>query len=367
MVTGALPVPGIGFGAAGGAEHAGAAPGRDLCRGLPHLAVDAHDENHLAGMREPHAAEALGGSGEWDANPGRFLHSDAGRFGQQGGGLYQQVRGMGAVLPDAEVAGGAEHDLPDKLRRTREHRASKVAARRAGEDGVRHHPKRRLHIGRVDRGGGRSAPAPMPDAGSANATGSTVGASASRLAALAVRRTALIASGRHPRRWWCRWRSAGGWRRRARRRQRPRRWQPRRSGVVAAVFALNSSPRPGTNPVATTPGETPMTRISGASARPSDFTITSVPAFTAQYAMLEPLPFSAAMEEMNTISPSPLAFSMGAKARTVANWPRQLTAEHLVDQRVVQRVEVGVGYRLGEPSRVHQHIQPAVSLGNRCL
>ena len=42
--------------------------------------------------------------------------------------------------------------------------------------------------------------------------------------------------------------------------------------------------------------------------------------------MLEPLPFSAAMEEMNTISPSPLALSIGANARTVANWPRQLTA-----------------------------------------
>ena len=56
----------------------------------------------------------------------------------------------------------------------------------------------------------------------------------------------------------------------------------RRRGVVAAALALNSAPRPGTKPVSTTPGATPMARISGASARASDFVITSMPALTAQ-------------------------------------------------------------------------------------
>ena len=41
--------------------------------------------------------------------------------------------------------------------------------------------------------------------------------------------------------------------------------------------------------------------------------------------MDEPTPVKAAMEEMDTISPSPDAFSSGAKVRTLANWPRQFT------------------------------------------
>src|SRR6266404_6318977 len=47
----------------------------------------------------------------------------------------------------------------------------------------------------------------------------------------------------------------------------------RLSGVVVAILSVTSLPRPGTNSVSTTPGETAMTRISGASARPSDLVI----------------------------------------------------------------------------------------------
>ena len=42
--------------------------------------------------------------------------------------------------------------------------------------------------------------------------------------------------------------------------------------------------------------------------------------------MEEPTPVKAAMEEIDTTSPSPEALSRGAKVRIAANWPRQLTA-----------------------------------------
>ena len=42
--------------------------------------------------------------------------------------------------------------------------------------------------------------------------------------------------------------------------------------------------------------------------------------------MEEPNPVVPEIEDTETINPSPLAFSSGAKTRMVANWPRQFTA-----------------------------------------
>ena len=49
----------------------------------------------------------------------------------------------------------------------------------------------------------------------------------------------------------------------------------------APAFALKSALRPGTKGESTTPGDTVMTRTSGASARARDLPITSRPAFDA--------------------------------------------------------------------------------------
>ena len=58
--------------------------------------------------------------------------------------------------------------------------------------------------------------------------------------------------------------------------------------------------------------------------------------------MEEPTPVRPAIEETLTTSPSPIAFSSGAKARIGGELAAPVDLEHLVDQLVVQRVEVGV-------------------------
>ena len=61
---------------------------------------------------------------------------------------------MGAVAPDAEVAGGAEDRLAEQVGRAVDDDPGEVPARRAGEDGVGHQAHRGLHVGRVDGSGG---------------------------------------------------------------------------------------------------------------------------------------------------------------------------------------------------------------------
>lgn len=55
----------------------------------------------------------------------------------------------------------------------------------------------------------------------------------------------------------------------------------RPSGVVLAILALNSSPRPGTKADSTAPGDTETTRTAGASALASASPTTSRPALAA--------------------------------------------------------------------------------------
>ena len=71
------------------------------------------------------------------------------------------------------------------------------------------------------------------------------------------------------------------------------------------------------------------------------------------------------MEEMNTTRPSPVAFSMGAKARTVANWPRQLTANIWSIRASSSASRSAWGDGLGEAGGVDQDVQPAPAGGDR--
>src|SRR5207245_9670169 len=100
------------------ADHARAVPARDLHRRLPDLAVDAHDQHGLAGLRDAGAAQAFHGGDERHADAGGLLPGNALRLLHHRFRLDHEVRGMGAVAADAEIAGRAEHLAPDPARRT---------------------------------------------------------------------------------------------------------------------------------------------------------------------------------------------------------------------------------------------------------
>ena len=99
----------------------------------------------------------------------------------------------------------------------------------------------------------------------------------------------------------------------------------RLSGVVLAARSLKALSRPGTKSVSTTPGDTLSTRISGASARPSDrpsCRALPLPRSTPRAA------HAGAPRDGPHVDHQPLArcLQVGAMARIAANWPRQFTA-----------------------------------------
>ena len=145
---------GIGLVVAHDADHAGAAPGGDLCRGLADLAVDAEDQHGFPGAGQAGAVQSLPGGDEGHADAGGILGIDSGGNGNDGIGFDDHVAGMRAVLADAEVTGRPEHELADQGLRSGDDSAGVVATRRAREDGVGHEACRRLDVRRIDGSGG---------------------------------------------------------------------------------------------------------------------------------------------------------------------------------------------------------------------
>ena len=132
------------------ADGAGAVPGRDLHGGLPDLAVDAHDQHGIARLRHAGAAQAFHRGDEGNADAGRLLPRNRFRLFDHGLALDHQMRGMGAVAADAEIAGGAEHLAADPVRGTIDHDAGIVAAGRAREYGIGHQAGGGLDVGGID-------------------------------------------------------------------------------------------------------------------------------------------------------------------------------------------------------------------------
>ena len=63
-----------------------------------------------------------------------------------------EMRGMRAVAPDAELAARAPDFLAQEVGGSLHHDSGPVPARRARPDRVRHRAQRRLHVGRIDAG-----------------------------------------------------------------------------------------------------------------------------------------------------------------------------------------------------------------------
>ena len=132
------------------ADHACAAPARDLRRRLTHLAVDAHDEDDLAGLREAGAGKAFGRGHEGHTDSRCFLHRHVLRLYDQRLRLDDKMARMRAVAADAEIARRAEDFRADKFARPVDDAARKIAAGRARKDGIGHHAHSRFHVGGID-------------------------------------------------------------------------------------------------------------------------------------------------------------------------------------------------------------------------
>ena len=99
------------------ADHPRAVPARDLYRRLPDLAVDAHDQHGLACLGDAGAPQAFHRGDKGHADAGGLLPGNARGLLHHGVGLDHEMRGMGAVTANAEIAGRAEHLAPDPPRR----------------------------------------------------------------------------------------------------------------------------------------------------------------------------------------------------------------------------------------------------------
>jgi hypothetical protein len=122
-------------------------------RRLPDLAVDAHHEHGLARFGDAGAAQAFHRGDERHADAGGLLPGNAGGFLHDSLGFDHEMRGVGAVAANAEIAGGAEHLAPDPSRRPADHDARIVAPRCAWKYRIGHQPGRGLDVGRIDRRG----------------------------------------------------------------------------------------------------------------------------------------------------------------------------------------------------------------------
>ena len=134
------------------ADHPCAAPGRKLRRGLADLAVQPHDQNGVLRRRHAGAAKSLDRGHERHADAGGFFHRDGSGFLDQRRRLDNQMRRVGAVAADAEIAGRAEHLAADPFRRAIDHDAGKIAPRRARENRIGHQAGRGLDVGGIDAG-----------------------------------------------------------------------------------------------------------------------------------------------------------------------------------------------------------------------
>ena len=132
------------------ADHARAAPARDLHGGLSDLAGHAEYQHRLVPVRHPRAPKAFDRRDERHADPGGFSPRQVLWFLDDRVGLDNEMRGMGAVAPDSEIAGRSEHFAADRAGRTIDHHTGVVASRSARKDRVRHQPGRRLDVGRID-------------------------------------------------------------------------------------------------------------------------------------------------------------------------------------------------------------------------
>ena len=78
----------------------------------PTLPLTPMTSTRLAGLRHAGAAQTFHRGDEGNADAGRLLPRNRLRFFDHGLALDHQMRGVGAVASDAEIAGGAEHLAP---------------------------------------------------------------------------------------------------------------------------------------------------------------------------------------------------------------------------------------------------------------
>ena len=68
-----------------------------------------------------------------------------------------------------------------------------------------------------------------------------------------------------------------------------------------------------------------------------------------------------AIDDIDTISPSPDALSSEAKVRMVANWPRQLTANIRSIRSSSSAIEIAMRHGLGKAGGVDEHVESTVA------
>jgi hypothetical protein len=141
----------IRFALADDADRARAVPCCDLHRGLAYLAVDAHHQHGFACFRHAGAAQAFHRGDKGHADAGRLFPGNRARLVDDRLRLDHEVRGMGAVATNAEIAGRAEHVAAHPVGGAIDDNPGVVAARRAREHGVRHQAGGGLDIRRIDR------------------------------------------------------------------------------------------------------------------------------------------------------------------------------------------------------------------------
>jgi len=139
----------VGLACAHHTDHARAVPARDLHRGLPDLAVNAHHQHRLVLAWHAGAAKAFHRRDKGNADPGGLIPRQVFRFFHDSIGFNREMRGMGAVAPDAEIARRAEHVAPDPIGWAIDHDARVIATGRARKYGVSHQAGRGLDVGRI--------------------------------------------------------------------------------------------------------------------------------------------------------------------------------------------------------------------------